>query len=88
MDPGTASESIALSFAEPATGDSFVLTYDPLDTTAIIESVRDNGAGALALFVGTTRDNFNGTIHEQLLDVWHNEKCCFCLFTRQAGGSA
>ncbi|KAF8598073.1 MoaE-domain-containing protein [Ceratobasidium sp. AG-I] len=49
-----------MCFTEPATGDSFGLTYDPLDTTAIIESVRDDGAGALALFVGTTRDNFNG----------------------------
>lgn len=61
MDAGALSESVAMTFTESSTGDSFGLTYDPLDATTIIESVRDDGAGALALFIGTTRDNFNGT---------------------------
>jgi molybdopterin synthase catalytic subunit len=53
-------ESIDLSFIEPSTGDSFCVTHDPLDVSKIIDSVRDNAAGALAVFVGTTRDNFDG----------------------------
>ncbi|KAG8744777.1 Molybdopterin synthase catalytic subunit [Ceratobasidium sp. 414] len=60
MENDTASESVAISLTEPATGDNFALTYDPLDVSSIMDSVRDDGAGALALFVGTTRDNFNG----------------------------
>ncbi|QRW13867.1 molybdenum cofactor biosynthesis protein [Ceratobasidium sp. AG-Ba] len=55
-----ASESFSMSFTEPSTGDNFGLTYDPLDISGIMNSVRDDGAGALAVFVGTTRDNFNG----------------------------
>lgn len=37
------------------------LTYEPLDTQAIIESVADDGAGATAVFIGTTRNSFKGT---------------------------
>lgn len=36
------------------------LTYERLDVPAILASVGDNGAGAQALFIGTTRDNFQG----------------------------
>ncbi|KAG9124369.1 Molybdopterin synthase catalytic subunit [Ceratobasidium sp. 392] len=60
METHAVSESVALSLTEPVTGDNFGLTYDSLDISAIIDSVRDDGAGALALFVGTTRNNFNG----------------------------
>lgn len=60
MSDGSATESIDLSFVEPSTGDSFCLTHEPLDVDKIMNSVRDNGAGALVTFVGTTRDNFNG----------------------------
>ncbi|KAG9074519.1 Molybdopterin synthase catalytic subunit [Ceratobasidium sp. 370] len=60
MENDIASASVALSLVEPATGDNFALTYDSLDVSKIMDSVRDDGAGALALFVGTTRDNFNG----------------------------
>ncbi|KAG8696535.1 hypothetical protein FRC08_007086, partial [Ceratobasidium sp. 394] len=59
MENDAVSESVALSRTEPATGDNFTLTYEPLDVSEIMDSVRDDGAGALALFVGTTRDNFN-----------------------------
>lgn len=37
-----------------------VLTYDPLDTNKIIKSVGDHSAGAIAVFIGTTRNSFNG----------------------------
>ncbi|KAH7333715.1 Molybdopterin biosynthesis MoaE [Rhizoctonia solani] len=54
------SESIDLELSELSTGDSFSLSHTPFDIHKIMDSVRDNGAGALAVFVGTTRDNFNG----------------------------
>ena len=37
-----------------------VLTYEKLDTQAIIQSVADDGAGATAVFIGTTRNSFKG----------------------------
>lgn len=37
-----------------------VLTYEKLDTQAIIASVADDRAGATAAFIGTTRDSFKG----------------------------
>lgn len=40
--------------------DRIVLTYTPLDEKAALAHVRDNGAGATCLFVGTTRDDFQG----------------------------
>jgi len=39
---------------------TFVLTYDKLDPEAIIGSVRDKMAGAIAVFIGTARDSFQG----------------------------
>jgi len=39
---------------------TFVLTYDKLDSEAIIQSVQDGGAGATAVFIGTTRNSFQG----------------------------
>lgn len=41
-------------------GDLFELTYQTLDAEAITQSVQDNGAGATAIFLGTTRDSFEG----------------------------
>ncbi|KAG8711154.1 Molybdopterin synthase catalytic subunit, partial [Ceratobasidium sp. 423] len=60
MSETTLSESIDLEFSEALTGDSFSLSHSSLDINKIMDSVRDDGAGALAVFVGTTRDNFNG----------------------------
>jgi len=60
MDQSSVTESMTLSLSDPTTGDSFGLSYGDLDLNLIIKSVQDDGAGALALFVGTTRDNFNG----------------------------
>ncbi|KAH9858117.1 molybdenum cofactor synthesis 2 [Lenzites betulinus] len=36
------------------------LTYEPLNVQAIIQAVADDGAGATAVFIGTTRDSFKG----------------------------
>lgn len=44
---------------EAAAG-SCELTYDSLDTQTIIDSVRAPEAGALAIFIGTTRNSFKG----------------------------
>ncbi|KAE8255446.1 hypothetical protein A4X13_0g3039 [Tilletia indica] len=41
-------------------GDVAELTYDPIDEGAVLRAVRDPGAGATCLFVGTTRDEFQG----------------------------
>ncbi|KAK0567215.1 hypothetical protein OC861_002812 [Tilletia horrida] len=41
-------------------GDVAQLTYDPIDEAQVLKAVRDPGAGATCLFVGTTRDNFQG----------------------------
>jgi len=37
-----------------------VLTYKPLDVQNIIASVQDPSAGAIATFIGTTRNSFRG----------------------------
>jgi len=42
---------------------TFVLTYDKLDSEAIIRSVQDDTAGAIAAFIGTTRNSFQGASH-------------------------
>ncbi|CAE6444109.1 unnamed protein product [Rhizoctonia solani] len=60
MNETASSESVDLYFSEPLTGDSFSLSHFSLDINKIMDSVRDDGAGALAVFLGTTRDNFNG----------------------------
>ncbi|KAF2453049.1 Molybdopterin biosynthesis MoaE [Lineolata rhizophorae] len=42
------------------------LTYDPLDVAAIVGRVKDPKAGAVVLFAGTTRDNFESKPVERL----------------------
>ena len=42
--------------------DIIVITPDPLDVGAISASVTDHSTGATSLFVGTTRDNFQGKV--------------------------
>ena len=39
-----------------------VLTHMPLDVDQARKSVMDDGAGATILFVGTTRNSFEGSI--------------------------
>ncbi|KAG6862361.1 hypothetical protein C0995_011801 [Termitomyces sp. Mi166 len=36
------------------------LSYAPLDVNSIVKFVQDDGAGAVALFIGTTRNSFKG----------------------------
>jgi len=55
---GNPSASYADSF-ETKNGEC-VLTYEPLDTQSIIKSVGDDAAGAIAVFIGTTRNSFKG----------------------------
>ncbi|KAH7925212.1 molybdenum cofactor synthesis 2 [Leucogyrophana mollusca] len=43
-----------------------VLTYNPLNTEEIIRSVQDDGAGATAVFIGTTRNSFKGKVVTRL----------------------
>jgi molybdopterin synthase catalytic subunit len=40
-----------------------VLSYKSLEIDEIIRSVSDDGAGATALFIGTTRNSYQGTSH-------------------------
>ncbi|KAI0639483.1 molybdenum cofactor synthesis 2 [Trametes polyzona] len=42
------------------------LTYEPLNAQAIIQSVADDGAGATAVFIGTTRNSFKGKVVTRL----------------------
>ncbi|KAI0335191.1 molybdenum cofactor synthesis 2 [Cubamyces sp. BRFM 1775] len=42
------------------------LTYEPLDVQSIIQSVADDGAGATAVFIGTTRNSFKGKVVTRL----------------------
>lgn len=46
---------------------TFVLTYDKLDSEAIIRSVRDDAAGAIAAFIGTTRNSFQGASYNSFI---------------------
>ena len=55
LDP-PASVAIKLEIPEG----TFVLTYDKLDSGTIIQSVQDDTAGAIAVFIGTTRNSFQG----------------------------
>lgn len=50
---------IAASFIQ-TDGIHVALTYDDLDTSFVMDSVKNPKAGAIVLFAGTTRDNFAG----------------------------
>jgi molybdopterin synthase catalytic subunit len=39
------------------------LTYYRLNTESIIDAVQDDGAGAIATFIGTTRNSFKGKLN-------------------------
>ena len=49
-----------------ATKDFCVVSSTRLDVNAVVNEVVAPGAGGVALFIGTTRDNFNGRPVEQL----------------------
>ena len=44
----------------PVSGGDFRVQAEPLDLAALVEQVRDPAAGAIATFVGTTRDHSRG----------------------------
>ena len=44
----------------PVSGGDFRVQEAPLDLSAVVEQVRDPGAGAIATFIGTTRDHNRG----------------------------
>lgn len=37
------------------------LVEERIETTEVIDDVRDNSAGAISTFIGTTRDHFEGS---------------------------
>ena len=65
--PATPPASIAAELQIPE--GTFVLTYDKLDSEAIIRSVQDDTAGAIAVFIGTTRNSFQGVSHNSLIPL-------------------
>jgi molybdopterin synthase catalytic subunit len=44
-----------------------VLTFEPLDVGTAIKAVGDDGAGATAIFIGTTRNSFQGELPSTLI---------------------
>jgi molybdopterin converting factor subunit 1 len=44
----------------PVSGGDFRVQEEPLDLSAVVEQVRDPAAGAIATFIGTTRDHNRG----------------------------
>lgn len=49
-----------LALIPPVSGGTFRLTGDPIDVQAVIAGVTDDGAGAVATFIGTTRVRSRG----------------------------
>ena len=44
----------------PVSGGAFVVQHEPIDLEAVVDQVRDPGAGAIATFLGTTRSHSRG----------------------------
>jgi MoaE-MoaD fusion protein len=56
-----------VAFIPPVSGGDFLLSADPLSVESAVSEVRDDSAGAIATFVGTTRSHSRGR------DVLHLE---------------
>ncbi len=54
------SEGDEIALIPPVSGGGFRLTEDPIDVAAVIAEVSDPGAGAVATFLGTTREHSRG----------------------------
>jgi MoaE-MoaD fusion protein len=54
------SEGDEVALIPPVSGGGFRLTADPIDLGAVIAEVADEGAGAIATFLGTTRVHSRG----------------------------
>jgi molybdopterin synthase catalytic subunit len=49
-----------VAFIPPVSGGDFLLSADPLSVENVVTEVRDDSAGAIATFIGTTRSNSRG----------------------------
>ncbi len=58
MEPLSAGDEIAV--IPPVSGGDFRLSGEPLSVDAAVAEVRDDGAGAIATFIGTTRAHSRG----------------------------
>ena len=50
-----------------STDNDLVLITERIDVLSTIQSVKDDAAGAISTFMGTTRDNFEGLFYETTL---------------------
>ncbi|KAH9944316.1 molybdenum cofactor synthesis 2 [Epithele typhae] len=66
MSTSQATPSASIEARSDTPDGTCVLTYSALDTQDIIQSVADDGAGATAVFIGTTRNSFKGSVVTQL----------------------
>ena len=53
---------------------TFVLTYDKLDSEAIIQSVRDDRVGAIAVFIGATPKFSQGALNRSAFFPMHSRR--------------
>lgn len=53
-------EGDEIALIPPVSGGGFRLTEEPIDVSALIAEVADAGAGAIATFLGTTREHSRG----------------------------
>ena len=60
---------------EDLEGGTCVLAYEPLDVDAIMRSVRNENAGATAVFIGTTRNSFKGITTARCMDLVTDISC-------------
>jgi molybdopterin synthase catalytic subunit len=56
----TLGEGDEVALIPPVSGGAFRLTEEPIDLGAVVAEVADPAAGAVATFLGTTRDNARG----------------------------
>ena len=60
-------------------GDMVEITEQLLDVSKASAAVGDDGAGAISLFVGTTRDNFEGTCSQLDRRGRKPHHACLCM---------